>query len=294
MALREVERIIACNMAITRTSLVTLALLGVRDRALTLDQIEQVAAPLLGYLERRGVSGNLASLRDRDGLRACLDELVDGGAATVFDGGTEPVWAIAGGAALCRAEAFMTRAVLELTLPRAVHEAGDPLDALVREALRLCNLLALEAPDRAAFDAELCLLHPSWRLYLNSALDALALLAESGMLVAHRCLQPSVEAQYVVAERLATRAAVDRDRLLAECAGIGRQLLLQGRLHNGAALSDPLLTAALDVAAARGLLDGDGDRRAWREAIDDVLARLRVIEDLDATTFEDALDGIAS
>jgi glycerol-3-phosphate O-acyltransferase len=299
---------------ITGTSLVTLALLGARDRALTLRQIECVAEPLLDYLERRGVLGPLDQLRHPAGLRGALDGLVEAGAATVYTGGTEPVWAIAPGghqvAAFYRNGAlhhFVTRAIVELALPRAAQgPTGDLLSAILDEALRIRDLLKFEFffADRERFRdeivAELELLDPMWRKQTSSPIEAMSLLADSGMLVADRSLQSFVEAQLVVAQRLAARdprAPVDRDELLDECHGVGRQLVMQGRVHRAESVSRALFVAGLDVAANRDLLAPGRDavregRQAWLDEVEDVLTRLRLIEDLNATVLEEILGGV--
>ena len=73
---------------VTSTSLVTFALLGVRDRALTLDQVVRVVAPLLDYVERRGIAGPIAELRRRSTACAgALAGLVEAGVATPLRGG---------------------------------------------------------------------------------------------------------------------------------------------------------------------------------------------------------------
>jgi glycerol-3-phosphate O-acyltransferase len=301
---------------ITSTSLVALALLAVRDRALTLAEIARVAKPLLDHLERRGVLGPLEQLRHEAGLRSGLDGLVEAGAATVYSGGTEPVWSIAPGghqeAAYYRNGAlhhFITRAIVELALPAAARstEDGDPLEAAFDEALRLRDLLKFEFffADRDRFRdefvAELELVDPAWRERLGSPREALSVLAESGLLIADRALRSFIEAQVAVAEQLVIRdprSAIDQDAFLQKCHGVGRQLVLQGRLHSAESVSRELFRAALELAANRGLLEPDGEevrdaRQRWLDEIRDVLERLRLIEHLNATMLEETLDGIA-
>src|SRR5207247_7555586 len=70
---------VAINRAtpVSATSLVTLALLGVRDRALTCDEVRAVVAPLLDDVERRGLPGSgLEQLRRPVAINRVLDQLV--------------------------------------------------------------------------------------------------------------------------------------------------------------------------------------------------------------------------
>src|SRR5204863_2407378 len=105
---------------------------------------------------------------------------------------------------------FLTRAIVELALPRAAQApTGDLLSAILDEALRIRDLLKFEFffADRERFRdeiaAELELLDPMWRARTGSPIGAMSLLADSGMLVADRSLQSFVEAQLVIAQRLA-------------------------------------------------------------------------------------------
>ena len=113
--------------------------------------------------------------------------------------------------------------------------------------------------------------------------------------MAHRVLRSFLDAQLVVAERLAARDAHDQvepEAFLDECEAVGRQMLLQGRLHGSESLSRELLRAALKLAVNRDLLppaaEGAGAREltARREQsasyVRDVLARVRIAESLDA------------
>jgi glycerol-3-phosphate O-acyltransferase len=174
--------------------------------------------------------------------------------------------------------------------------------------LALRDLLKFEFvfADRARFRdevvVELELLDPDWRARVSSPIEALSMLADTGLLVAGRCLQALVEAQFVVAERLAAAdpsASIDRARLLDECHGVGRQLVLQGRLQHPESASRELFASALDLAASRGLLTSGRERlraarREWLDEVEDVRARLRVIEGLNISAFEDVLDDIAA
>ncbi|HVS28151.1 MAG TPA: glycerol-3-phosphate 1-O-acyltransferase [Solirubrobacteraceae bacterium] len=299
---------------VTATSLVTFALLGVRDRALTLEQVGRVTAPLLDWVERRGIPGKLGVLRRPAGLRGTLDALVTAGVVSCFAGGTEPVWSIAPErhhvAAFYRNGAvhhLANRAIVELAILGVADSPGrgDPIEPAWEDALALRDLLKFEFffADKERFRgellAELELLDAGWREHVGTPEDAAALLAESRMIIAHRALRSFLDAQLVVAQRLValdTRSAFERQAFVEECLGVGRQLVLQGRVHGAESVSAELYAAALRLAANRDLVDpGRDDVRAAREAflaeVEGVVARLRRLGELERALLEEVLDG---
>jgi glycerol-3-phosphate O-acyltransferase len=300
---------------VTSTSMVTLALLGSRDRALTLDQVGRLCSPLLDYLERRGVPGPIAELRRPSGLRAGLDSLVNAGAATRYDGGSEPVWSIAADghhvAAFYRNGAlhhYVNRAIAELALVRlSEHSDGaHPWSTAWRDALATRDLLKFEFffAGKRAFRRDLCeeleLLWPDWRSQTPSPESVARRLLDAEMVVAHRALRSFLDAQWIVAAQLAARdprEAVDGDELVARCLGVGRQHVLQGRVHGGESVSRELFDAALRLAANRDLLGPGGadirrGRLAWLSQVEEVVARLRTLDELESVTRRTVLDGL--
>ena len=237
----------------TATAMVTLALLGVRDRALTLGQVRQVLEPLRSYLAERGLPYAGEALRTPGGVRRALGALARQHVVTIYDGGEEPVYAIEQGqhlvAAFYRNSAihhFVDRAVAELVLLSPPADRWD-------EAMRLRDQLKFEFffPDKQAYraqlSAELTRLDPDFE-----TADGRAVLERSRLLMAHRVLRSFVDAQLVVAERLSARdpgSPVQEKEFLAECSGVGRQMLLQGRLHGPESLSRELFSGALRLAA---------------------------------------------
>jgi glycerol-3-phosphate O-acyltransferase len=301
---------------VTVPSLLTFALLGARDRALTLEQVSRVTEPLLDHVAHRGVRGNVGSLRHPAGLRHALDTLVRAGVATVFEGGIEPVWQIAPGnhhvAAFFRNGALhhlLNRALVELALLRLASEEvqGDAVDIVSEETLRLRDLLKFEfffaeKPQfREQIEAELELTDVAWREHVYSRADAASLLASQRTLVAHRALRAFFDAHLVVARRLAVRnprEAIDRDAFLRECLGVGRQMLLQGQLYAADSVSQELFAGSMRLADNRDVVDPGRDevaaaRAAFLEEIEDVLARLVRIGELDAALLEEVLIGPA-
>ena len=81
----------------------------------------------------------------------------------------------------------------------------------------------------------------------------------------------------VVADRLAARedpAPPDRKQFIEECLAVGRQMLLQRRLHSTESVSSELFESALKLADNLGLLepaDEGGDLHARRRAFADEL-----------------------
>ncbi len=277
----------------TATALVTLALLGVRDRALTLGQVRRVLQPLRAYLAERGLPHSGETLRTEAGVSRVLGALAQEHVVTVYTGGEEPVYAIERGqhlvAAFYRNSAihhFVDRAVAELML------LSDPADRW-DEAMRLRDQLKFEFffPDklsyRAQLSAELERLDPDWE-----TADGRGVLARSQLLVASRVLRSFVDAQLVVAERLCARSAertVTEKEFLDECGGVGQQMLLQGLLHGPESLSRELFGNALKLAANLDLIGPGGAelaerRRAFAARLRDVVARVIAIDEIDAAS----------
>ncbi|MFC5064474.1 glycerol-3-phosphate 1-O-acyltransferase [Actinomycetospora atypica] len=278
----------------TPTALVTFALLGTGGRALTLDQIRASTLPLLDHLDRLERPGPRDALTG-DGIERTLERLVTGEVVERYDGGEEPVWSIRDGrhrvAAFYRNGAihhFVNRAIVELALLAASRAPSgtDPLDAAWAEALALRDLLKFEFffPSKRRFateiEAESALVDPEWREHVGDADGAARLLERTRFLVAPRALRSFVDAQWVVATKLAALPAgteVDRTAFGEECLGLGRQMLRQGRVVRPDSVSTELYASALDLADNRGLLGADASaeaRTAFRDEIGDVRDRL--------------------
>src|SRR6516165_1871568 len=172
----------------TATALVTLALLGVRDRALTLGQVRGVLGPLRDYLAARGLPYSREILETDAGVRRVLGALSQQNVVTIYAGGEEPVYAIERGqhlvAAFYRNSAihhFLYRAVAELVLLSPPADRWD-------EGMRLRDQLKFEFffPDKTAYravlKAELDRLDPAW----ETVPDGRAVLERLDLLVATR------------------------------------------------------------------------------------------------------------
>jgi glycerol-3-phosphate O-acyltransferase len=130
--------------------------------------------------------------------------------------------------------------------------------------------------------------------------DGRAVLERAPVLVADRVLRSFLDAQLVVAERLAAHPPgqpVAEKEFLGECGGVGRQMLLQGRLHGPESLSRELFAGALKLAANQDLT-GPGAaggeelaaaRRAFAARLRCLVGRLIVIDQIDAASRQEAV-----
>jgi glycerol-3-phosphate O-acyltransferase len=291
---------------ITVNALVTLVLLGVHERALTLGEVRMALEPVRGYIRQRGLpSGEFDTVDDDFGLAAVLEQLSLARVVTVYRGGVEPVYSIQTGAhleaAFYRNSAvhwFVNRAILELSILAAVEAPeGEQLDVGWETAYRLRDLLKFEFffPERNEFAAEMTsemlLAEPNWRDRSADGTvgaDVLAVFTDSGFIMAHRVLRSFFDAQLVVAERLAAQEPVplDRKQFIAECLAVGRQMLLQQRLHSPESVSSELFAGAVKLADNHGLLDPDGidipaRRRAFADELRVISARISRAATLD-------------
>ena len=294
---------------VTASSLVTFALLSVRDRALTLEQVREVIAPLLDHLDAREIPGPAADLRDASAVNDTLAALVDSGVVSVYADGAEPVWSIAPDRQ--HVAAFYRNGMLHHVLNRAIMELvmldlattppdGDGADAAWRKALALRDLLKFDfffaRKTRYAEQIDDEARRLGWD-GSSAPGEARKRLAAAPVLLAHGVLRPFVDAQYVVACRLASRGdqpLADEGRFVHECLTHGRQLLLQGRIHGADSVSRELFATALKLAANRGLIEGDATwRQAWLDELVTYRDLLERIAQIDATRLEEVLDGDA-
>jgi len=289
---------------VTAPALVTLALLGVRERALTMSEVRATVSPLLDYARSRELPNTqLEVLRGEAGINETLDSLASGGVVSRYDGGTEPVFKIEPGqhtvAAFYRNSAihwFVNRAILEVSLLDDRQDAASgPLERAWELAFALRDLLKFEFffSDKQAFreeqKAEAQRLDPKFRQRAATAAGRRALLERAPLLIAHRVLMPFLEAYFIVANRLAaqpTDRAVDRKSFIEECVAVGKQFVLQQRLRNPECVSREVFGNAWSLAANRDLV-GPGEsglkvrRQAFAEELAAAVQAVGAIDELD-------------
>ncbi|HEX6487773.1 MAG TPA: glycerol-3-phosphate 1-O-acyltransferase [Candidatus Dormibacteraeota bacterium] len=298
---------------ITPPALLTTALLGIADRALTLGELRHVLEPLLDYVTRRNVPITEDILQREGGLRGLLDALTRTGLVTLHTGGPEDAWSVTPARHL--EAAFYRNSIVHYLLNRAIVEliamraAEEPFDDALREAwhasLELRDLLKFEfffAP-REEFGqelrAELAAFDPDWETRGAEQEQVWDHLTSTRLFVAHRVLGPYIQAYYVVADRLAAldpSEKIDEKEFVKLCIGTARQYRAQQRIWSSEAISKELFTNALRLADNRGLLTpGDDELQARRKALATelriLLFRVRRIRDLAVRDLDTVIEG---
>jgi glycerol-3-phosphate O-acyltransferase len=288
---------------ITPTSLITLALLGRGDRALSQEEVQESLRNLLGYVRRRALpTSEELELDTPAGVRRALDGLVETGILDVFTQGPEPVWTIAGDEHLAAAyyrntvaHFFVNGAIAELALLRAAEDGvADRRREFWDEVTRLRDLLKFEfffaerELWRGEIRSELALHDAQWETRLAEGEDAIrGLLAKVRPFHAHRILRPFLEAYRVVGDLLERRDPAlpwDEAAFQAACLGLGKQYVLQHRIRSGESVSQLLFGNAIRLAKNMKLIEPGPDvaegRRRFAAEIRESLRRVDGVEAL--------------
>ncbi len=289
---------------ITPTSLVTMAMLGFGDRALTVAEVVASLGDLLDYAARKDLPATIpVDSIGADLIERTLDALVDSGVATVFTEGPEPVYAIGPEQHLTAAyyrntiiHFFINASIAELALVRAAEpDVTDALSEFRRATLRLRDLLKFEFffaekdTYQREIDDELALHDEDWQGRVASGADGiLSVLRSIRPFSAHRTLRPFLEAYRVVTDTLEQGKPDPGDEAAFSkaCLALGRQYQLQRRIRSGESVSKALFATALKLAGNRGLLKtADGATADKRQRL---AGEIR-----DAIRYVDAIESLA-
>jgi glycerol-3-phosphate O-acyltransferase len=290
---------------ITPTSLVTLALLGANDRALSVEETAASLRNLVDYVRRRRLPTTAELDLDTPAdIRRVLDSLVESGVVSCFADGPEAVYAIGPDQHLTAAyyrntviHFFVNGAIGELALLRAAEPSvADPKTEFWDEAMRLRDLFKFEFffaekdEFREELREEMSLHDPNWEEAVGRGTEAIqSLLRRVRPFSAHRILRPFLESYQVVGDALSREAGpIDEAVFLSKCLAWGKQYRLQRRIRSTESVSKVLFGTALRLARNRGLLKADSAdsaarRRAWAEEIRAAIRRVDAIGAL-ATT----------
>jgi glycerol-3-phosphate O-acyltransferase len=286
----------------TPTSLVTLALLGRGDRALSVPEMVVALGNLVTYIRRRKLPTTMEIDLDTEaGVQRAVDALVESGVVTRYAEGPEAVYAIAPDQHLTAAyyrntiiHFFVNAAIAELALLKAGEDhVENRRGTFWDEAMRLRDLLKFEfffaekEQFRAQLVEEIGLHDPKWESALRGPAAIQSLVRSFRPFNAHRILRPFLHAYQVVGDTLERESPahpIEQPKLVERCLGVGKQYLLQRRITNAESVSKVLFENGLKLARNRGLLDADvpqlGDRRHAFSA--EIIAALRRIDIVDA------------
>jgi len=291
-------------MPITPISLVTLALLGSGDRALSVHETQALLRPYLDEVRQRSLpTTEEIELDTPDQVAEALDHLMDHGVVTRFTEGDEMLYGIQSeqhfAAAFYRntiIHFFIEDAISEIALV-AAGESGDPEPAFWDEARRLRDLLKFEfffrrRPEyRAEIARGLERRHAGWQADVASG-KATDVLQELRLITAPFVLRPFLEAYRVVAdelESLESAQAFDEKRFLSDAMARGRRYRLQHRVERPESMSLVLFRTALQLAANRDLLEpgSDDGRKSLAAEIRRILGRIDLIAAMTAARRSD-------
>lgn len=287
---------------ITASSLVMLAFLGIEDRALTVPELGFILGPLVDYITARKLpTAGDVDLTNPQVIRRALFTHLDSGVLERFDEGDERVYFLGKDQGLVAAfyrnntiHFLLVRAIAEMVLCAAVDEKfADPLTDGWAEAKRIRDLLKFEFffSDKETFQeelrSELSLIDPAWESDLSNPEHVAQLLDEVRPYLAHRVLQPFLEAYEVVADHLLDAPVsqdFDEKTFLAECLALAQQRRLRQQIASSESISSELFTTALQLARNRRLVENDDPavregRRAFSDEVRTLVRRVREIRD---------------
>ncbi|ORM08387.1 glycerol-3-phosphate 1-O-acyltransferase [Prescottella equi] len=285
---------------ITASSLVMLAFLGIEDRALTVPELGFILGPLVDYITARKLpTAGDVDLTNPQVIRRALFTHLDSGVLERYDEGNERVYYLGKDQGLVAAfyrnntiHFLLVRAIAEMVLCAAVDEKfADPLTDGWAEAKRIRDLLKFEFffSNKETFQeelrSELSLIDPAWESDLSSPEHVAHILDEVRPYLAHRVLQPFLEAYEVVADHLLdapVSKGFDEKTFVAECLALARQRRLRQQIASSESISSELFATALQLARNRRLIDNDdpsveAGRRVFADEVRTLVRRVREI-----------------
>ncbi|GHP17651.1 putative acyltransferase plsB1 [Rhodococcus sp. NKCM2511] len=288
---------------VTPAALVTMALLGIEDRALNVNEMWAIISPLAGYIKRRNLpTAGGVDIADVDVVRSAVIAQVNANVVKRFDDGPEPLFYLAQDkhlvAAFFRNNAihfFVMRAIGELVvLPTEGDSTPLTQESLWTAALQLRDLLKFEFffGDKKDFgerlESEVDLIDPDWRTSISDPGYAARQLESQDLHLAHRVLQPIFEAYQVVADQLMLlpqSGEFDKPKFISECLGAAQARRLRQQLDHSESISGELFDTALQLAENRDLIDSSSDgiarrRRDFALEIDEWARKVRTIRDM--------------
>ena len=181
-----------------------------------------------------------------------------------------------------------------VVLPHRDQSAESTPESMWQSALQLRDLLKFEFffGDKNDFGSrledEFSLIDPDWRTNLADPEYATRQLQSQDLHLAHRVLQPILEAYQVVADQLMMQpvdSPFDKPAFVAQCLGAAQARRLRQQLDHSESISGELFDTALQLAENRNLVDPSSEnlaqrRRDFAQEINEWARKARLIRDM--------------
>ncbi|WP_269619586.1 1-acyl-sn-glycerol-3-phosphate acyltransferase [Zhongshania sp. BJYM1] len=284
---------------ITVNSLICYVILEHGHKAITFAEMHTDIQELLQLIDKLGFSTTLdVQNLNEIGIRKCLQELGTTGVIDIFNDGIESVYMLPTDAGRTAAyyrngliHFFITSAIADLAL-LAVTETGDEAIAQFHnEALRLRDIFKYEFffEGSSAFivllEHELDIRAPGWKDSVREGYKATRKLVTAlEPILGHGTLRPFIEAYLVLARALRMQAVgeiSDQKQLINHALTLGKQRVLQKRIHCEESVSGSYFENAIKIAENQDLLKAGDEavagRQRWLEELREISANARLL-----------------
>ena len=284
---------------ITVNSLICYVILEHGHKAITFNELNTDIQELLQLINKLGfaTTSDVQNLNEAR-IQKCLKDLGTTGVINIFNDGIESGYMLPNDAGRTAAyyrngliHFFITSAIADLAL-LAVSATGDEaLSQFHNEALRLRDMFKYEFffEGSSAFivllEHELEQRAPNWRDSVKQGAKATRkLLAGITPILGHGTLRPFIEAYLVLARALRMQPVgeiSDQKHLINHALTLGKQRVLQKRIHCEESVSGSYFENAIKIAENQELLKAGDEavagRQRWLEELREISANVRFL-----------------
>jgi glycerol-3-phosphate O-acyltransferase len=274
-------------------------------RAITLNQLSKDIDKLLGFIAifNFPMAFDAKQLSSSE-LELALKQLSVTGVITIAEEGVEVLYMIPHGAARTAAyyrngliQFFITSAIGDVAILAVTGEGDAAIAQFHHEALRIRDLLKYEFFFEGSeefikvlereFDAR----RGDWRSVVQQGPEAIhKMLRAMDLILGHGTLRPFIESYLVFARALSLLGVNDEvqaSKLIASSLALGKQRVLQQRIHCEESVSQSYFENAAQIADSRGLFEqteaaADGRQQLLQE-LRDVTSNVRFLASISET-----------
>jgi len=284
---------------ITVNSMITYVLLEHGHRAITFNQLQVEINRLLGFIALFNFPMTTdAGQLTPEILERSLRQLSITGVISIAEEGVEVLYMIPYNTGRTAAyyrngliHFFITSAIADIALLAVTNDGEAAIEAFHQEALRLRDLLKyeffFEGSDDflKSLDRELDARVPGWRETIVQGRKAIRfMLRDLKPILGHGTLRPFLESYLIFARALSLIPAegeVDTKKLIADSLALGKQRVLQHRIHCEESVSQSYFDNAIKIAESRGLFEQSAaaalGRLQWLEELRGIVANVRIL-----------------